>query len=175
MKKQLFIAGLLIVLDQLVKILVFHFAMEERVIFIPGTLRFEPLQNTNLSWFASIANFDMPIIIMVVLQIAITIGVIILYRYQRYISTKTNLWLCLGFCMVFAGAGCSFFDVVFWGGSLDYIGLVNWFTFDLKDLFLNIGWISFVLWFNSKDYKSRETKNLSFKSWISRGCKLLKD
>ena len=172
MKKQWFIAGLLIALDQLVKIFIWHFAMKERIVFIPSILRFEPFQNTSLNWFASMANIVMPIFLMVILQLSTAIGITLFYRYQRYTSAKANLWLSLGFCMVLAGIGCSFIDVVFWGGSLDYIGLFNWFIFDMKDVFLNVGWISFVVWFNSKDYKAKENESISFKSWISNGCKL---
>lgn len=172
MKKQWFITVLLIALDQFVKVLIWNFAMEKRIIFIPNALRFEPFQNTNLNWFASMANIVMPVAFMVVLQLSALIGLTIFYKYQRYTNVKENLWLSLGFCLASAGIGCSFIDVVFWGGSLDYIGLFDWFIFDMKDVFLNAGWISIFLWFSSKDYKCRKNLNISFKIWISNGCKL---
>ncbi|GGH09416.1 signal peptidase II [Paenibacillus segetis] len=172
MKKQWLIAGLLIALDQLVKIFIWNFALEKRLIFIPNVMRFEPFQNTNLNWFASMANIVMPIFFMVVFQLSAAIAVTLFYRYQRYTSEKTNLWLSLGFCMALAGIGCSFLDVVLWGGSLDYIGLFDWYIFDMKDVFLNAGWISILIWFNSKAYKSRKNESISFKTWMSNGCKL---
>lgn len=39
--------------------------------------------------------------------------------------------------LFFAGAICSFIDSLFWGGSIDYIRLFTWFTFDLKDCYIS--------------------------------------
>ena len=172
MKKQWLIVGLLIALEQSVKLLIWNFAMDARVIFIPHILRFEPFQNTNLNWFASMANVVMPIFVMVVFQFAALIALTLFYRYQRYLAGKPNPWLSLGFCMAAAGIFCSFIDVVFWGGSLDYIGFLSWFIFDMKDVFLNVGWISIVIWFSSKAYQSREAELIPFGAWFKNGCKL---
>ncbi|MGN6710211.1 signal peptidase II [Anaerocolumna jejuensis] len=167
MKKQWIITGLLIALDQLIKAVIWNLAKDKHITLIPGILRFEPFQNTNLNWFASMANVVMPVFIMVIMQLLIAAGIVLFYKYQRYKSAKVNLWLGMGFCLALAGVGCSFIDVVFWGGSLDYIGLLDWFIFDMKDVFLNAGWISLVLWFYSKDYKASENNSITFKSWIS--------
>ncbi len=172
MKKQWLIAACLIALEQSVKLVIWNFAMDVRITLIPIVLRFEPFQNTNLNWFASMADIVMPVIIMVVLQLAVLVGLTLFYRYQRYLAAKPNIWLSLGFCTAAAGIGCSFLDVVFWGGSLDYIGFLNWFIFDMKDVFLHMGWISIVIWFGSKAYKSRKTESTPFMSWIKNGCKL---
>jgi len=45
--------------------------------------------------------------------------------------------LNISISFVIAGIICSFIDVVFWGGSLDFIGLFDWFIFDMKDVWLN--------------------------------------
>ena len=45
-----------------------------------------------------------------------------------------------------SGIFCSFLDVIFWGGSLDFIALLNWSVFDLKDVFLSVS-IVFLLLF----------------------------
>lgn len=175
MRKQWIITGLLIALDQLIKVIIANFAMDKFIVFIPGVLRFEPFQNTNLNWLASMADVVMPIFLMVILQIAAATGFLLFYRYEKYKSIKSNLWLNMGLCMILAGIGCSFIDVVFWGGSLDYIGFFHWFIFDMKDVFLNAGWISILLWLNSKDYKARGNESVSFKSWISNGCKMKRE
>ena len=173
MKKQWFAVGIFIIIEQLLKVLIWQFALEKRIHLISGILRFEPHLNTNLTWIASVANFVMPIGIMIVLQSSLAIGMTLLYRYQRYAAVKINLWLDLSFCFALAGIGCSVIDVVFWGGSLDYIGLLDWFIFDMKDVFLNAGWISMVIWFNSREYQHRKAEVRPFKRWLSNGCKLV--
>ena len=173
MKKQWFSVGIFIVIEQFVKVLIWQFALGKRISLIPEILRFEPHLNTNLTWIASMANFVMPIFLMLIIQISLAIGMTLLYRYQRYAAVKTNIWLDLSFCFVLAGIGCSFIDVVFWGGSLDYFGLFNWFIFDIKDVFLNIGWMSMVIWFSSREYKHRKAGVKTFKHWFSTGCKLV--
>jgi signal peptidase II len=172
MKKQLMISGMLVTLDQLVKVAVSQYPVGQRITLIPDVLRFEPFQNTNLNWFASMAGIVMPVFIMVLLQLIVAVLLVLFYRYQKYQSVKENRWLNLGFCTALAGVGCSFVDVVFWNGSLDYVGFLNWFIFDMKDIFLNVGWISIILWFGSKDYKARNNQSISFKTWLRNVCKI---
>jgi len=172
MKKQWLIAGILIMLEQSIKVLIWNFAMEKRITFIPNSLRFEPYQNTNLNWIASMASIVAPVFLMVLFQFTAAIGIMLLYRYQRYLAAQSNLWLDVGFCTALTGIICSFIDVVFWGGSLDYIGLFDWFIFDMKDVFLHVGWISIFIWFNSSAYKTRKAEITPFKVWLLSGCKL---
>ena len=172
MKKQLAVAGLLVTLDQLVKVIIARVALGQSVVLIPGILRFEPYQNTNLNWFASMADIVMPIVVMVVLQLLVAAAIVLFYRYQRYQSVKVNLWLNLGFCAALAGVVCSFIDVLFWRGSLDYMGFLNWFIFDMKDIFLNVGWISIFIWLCTPDSKARKDSRASFRSWLRNGCKV---
>lgn len=44
-------------------------------------------------------------------------------------------------CFVFVSCGaiCSLIDKVFYGGSLDFIGISNLFIADIKDLYINLG------------------------------------
>jgi signal peptidase II len=171
MKKQWLVIAGLVALEQAVKVLIWNYAMDARVALIPNVLRFEPFQNTNLNWFASMADVVMPIFLMVILQAAAVVGLTLFYRYRRFLAATSTRWLSLGFCMAAAGIACSFIDVVFWGGSLDYIGFLNWFIFDMKDVFLHAGWIGIVVWFAFKADKSGKTE-MPFGSWLKNGCKL---
>lgn len=172
MKKRWLITGLFVALDQTVKIYIWNFAMAARIALIPNILRFEPYQNINLNWLASMADIIMPVFLMVILQFTVAVGITLFYLYQKNACISENPWLNLGYSMALAGVGCSFIDVVFWGGSLDYIGLFNWFIFDMKDVFLHIGWISIIFWFMSQEYKSGKSKLKPFKIWIHNGCQL---
>lgn len=174
MKKQWLISILLITLDQIIKIFIWNNAMDIRITLIPLVFRFEPYQNTNLNWFASMLDVVAPVFIMIILQLIVAVGITLFYMYQKQASVNGNLWLNLGYSMMLAGVLCSFIDVSFWGGSLDYIGLFDWFIFDMKDVFLNIGWISIIIWFLSKEYKSNKDNLIPFKLWVENGFKLTK-
>ena len=43
-----------------------------------------------------------------------------------------------------AGSICSLIDKLFWGGSLDFIQIPLFFTFDLKDCYLSLAVLIFV-------------------------------
>ncbi|MGH4119158.1 signal peptidase II [Clostridium sp.] len=56
------------------------------------------------------------------------------------------------YAFIFSGAICSLFDKIFWNGSLDYILVNGFFTFDLKDVYINVfsGLIILLLLFKNK-------------------------
>lgn len=167
MKKPLLITLLLIIIDQVIKILIWEFAFGQLLVIIPRILRFEPYQNTSLNWFASMAGVTMPLFLMIILQLAAAGALIVFYQYQSDCFPPTNAWLHYGFSCALAGVACSFLDVTCWGGSLDYIGLLNWFIFDLKDVYLNCGWISLLIWLNSRiDYRNEKDPQI-FRRWFN--------
>lgn len=49
------------------------------------------------------------------------------------------------FIFVICGVLCLLIDKVFYGGSLDFIGICNLFIVDIKDLYINLGIFFFVL------------------------------
>ncbi len=175
MKKQWITSGFLIALDQAVKLAIAFLAGGRQFVLIDAILRFEPHQNTHLNWLASMLKIKMPVLLMIALQLLLSAALILFYRYSRYSRPNTSRYLNLGFCTALAGIGCSFADVVFWGGSLDYLKLFDWFVFDIKDVYLNIGWIGIVLWLNSKAYKKDERHAVSFWSWLKAGKARISD
>ena len=66
------------------------------------------------------------------------------------------------FSFIFAGATCSLIDKVFWDGNLYYILLHGLFTFDLKDVYINIFIGLFIIGVYSKneDFKKIEDQNI---------------
>lgn len=127
--------------DQGVKLLISRFAPDAELTLIPGALVFQPVHNTNLNWLSSMAGITPPVWLMVALQVLMLAAVVLIYRYLAYRSSSRGGLLALFFSFAAAGICCSFIDVVFWGGSLDFLGLFDWFVFDTKDLFLNASWI----------------------------------
>lgn len=176
LKKPLFFTAALIALDQAVKLLISKSALNASMVLIPGTLLFKPTQNTHLNWIASMAGYKTPVWMMITLQIVVLVLVTLLFRYLTYRSGSRQPLLLAFFTFVAAGIGCSFIDVVFWGGSLDFLGLFSWFVFDTKDIYLNTSSVFLVLWVikneKGKEHRLRssETNLHMLTNWFRQGC-----
>jgi signal peptidase II len=126
----------LVTTDQLIKIAISHFGMNINTSIIPGVIRFEPIQNFNLTWVFSMAEVTPPVAVVVAMTIAAIVITSLVHRYIVFYYAQEELLFDLFRQIVHAGAICVLIDVIIWGGSIDYIGLLNWFVFDLKDIFL---------------------------------------
>jgi signal peptidase II len=68
-----------------------------------------------------------------------TIGVLFVEVWRFYVARKRNSFWINGFIHLFlAGLGAVLIDNAFWGGSLDYITIKPFYTFDLKDLYITL-------------------------------------
>ena len=54
-----------------------------------------------------------------------------------------SFWIDMCFLFILCGALCSLIDKVFYGGSLDFIGISNLFIADIKDIYINLRFIIF--------------------------------
>ena len=69
------------------------------------------------------------------------------------------------FIFMFSGGLCSLIDKVFYGGSLDFIGIGDLFIADIKDIYINLGILFFIaLMLNSGALTSEDSS--SFKEDI---------
>lgn len=182
MIKKMGITGALVLLDQATKLIISHFFIRVQAVLIPGMLLFHPVQNKNLNWFASMANYDTSVLEMIVIQIISIACIVLFYRYFVFVWGKKHI--CLDGFLTFFAAGilCSFLDVVFWGGSLDSIRLFSWFTFDLKDVFLTVATIflflfmfAYLRWYSKLDEgaKNLQKDREHIWPWIKHGCPLV--
>jgi signal peptidase II len=174
-KRGLTLSLALIALDQAVKLIISHFAMNATISLIPGVLTFHPTQNLNLNWLASMAGYQTPVWLMVVVQVLVLVIITLASRFITYESGSRQPWLNVFTIFITAGIGCSFIDVVFWGGSLDFAGLFNWFVFDIKDLYLNTACVFLVLWVIKKEIETKQdpTNEHSWRlffPWMRAGC-----
>lgn len=134
----------LMLLDQGSKLIINNFFFENRFDIIPNFLSFHPIINTKGSWlnvrFGAGINFPM----LIVLNI---IAIFLFIEFYRYYTSKNNknFWPDLCFISIIAGCLCSLIDKVFYGGSLDFIGISNLFIADLKDIYINIAIFAFIL------------------------------
>ena len=68
-----------------------------------------------------------------------TIGIVFFEIWRFYVAKKRNSFWINGFIHLFlAGLGANLIDNAFWGGSLDYITIRPFYTFDLKDLYITL-------------------------------------
>ena len=127
----------LVGIEQFIKIVINNNYLHERFPILPPFLYFEPVFNRHYSWFNSIFKLGIGkwAHILIVL-----IMIMFIYLFYKYISKKfevTNI-INVMFAFLLSGAICSFIDKVFWNGSLDYILVEGLFTFDLKDVYINV-------------------------------------
>ena len=131
--------GLLLILaDQLIKIIIHLFFFEYNFSIFEGVLRFSPIINTKLSWGGNYTAFlSIPIVIYI---LNIIVLFVILTGYNYYLSFKPNPSAAaqVVYILGMSGGLCSLIDKTFWGGSLDYIRFFDLFTFDLKDCYLSV-------------------------------------
>jgi len=67
------------------------------------------------------------------------IGILFIEIWRFYVSRKRNSFWINGFIHLFlAGLAANLIDNAFWGGSLDYITIKPFYTFDLKDLYITL-------------------------------------
>jgi len=187
LKRRLIILILILILvDQAIKVLIAKFLMEPHVhvTLIYGVLNFCPMQNKHLGWIPSMLDYMMPVYMAALLVIIAMVMIVIAYRYLKFCAFNWDKYKNLPniFLTIFlSGASCSLIDGIFWGGSIDYIRLFDWFTFDLKDVYITFGevviffyTINFLMrYFKlSKEERKEIDKKLNLFQWIKYGLPL---
>lgn len=141
----------LIGLEQGIKIVINRWFLDASVPLVPPILYFDPLFNRQYSWFNSMLRIPDSKWVHIVLVAALVLALIWLYRRLGKKEVPGKI-LHVMFAFLFAGAMCSLIDKVFWDGSLDYILLNGFFTFDLKDMYINVfnGLLIYLLLFRNQ-------------------------
>ena len=134
-QRTLLFAALLIFVEQGIKLIV-NRNLNASYPILPPLLYFRPMFNRDYSWINSMFQLGVGKGIHIVLVLVMLALILLAYRYcvkrsqgSRYVDAM--------FSILIAGALCSLIDKLFWGGSLDYILLRGFFTFDLKDVYIN--------------------------------------
>lgn len=135
---------ILIAIEQVIKIIINNNFLEKRFPILPPFLYFEPMFNRSYSWFNSMLQLGVSKWIHIFIVVIMSIFIYLFYRYLNK-ELGTNKIINILFAFIFSGAMCSLIDKVFWDGSLDYILVNGFFTFDLKDVYINIFIILLIL------------------------------
>ncbi|ERI91034.1 hypothetical protein HMPREF1982_03399 [Clostridiales bacterium oral taxon 876 str. F0540] len=163
--------ALLITIEQVIKIIINYNFLNKRLPILPPLLYFEPMFNRDYSWVNSMLQLNVSKWIHIIL---VTIMTILIYLFYKYLNTKlgTNKIINIMFAFIFSGAMCSLIDKIFWNGSLDYILVNGFFTFDLKDVYIDIfiGLILFSSILENSVLKQIDDKNMlrDFSKYILR-------
>ena len=125
----------LFLIDQIIKIIINFYFFDNKILLIEDKLIFYPIFNRDYSWLNSFCQFGWGRIFHI-LQVAI-IGIIFVVMY-RVMSKRMKMSSIhkFGWIMMFSGVLCSLVDKIIWNGSLDYIYIVGFCVFDLKDVYI---------------------------------------
>jgi len=173
MKKRTFVllTGILFAIDQLIKLYIYNHHLEGNYQIVKDMFYLNPTFNRDYSWINSLFGLGISKGIHIAMVTFIVVMVITVYLFLRYLNINTRT-INAAFAFIIAGGLCSWVDKVFWDGSLDYIYVVNHFTFDLKDVYVNvfIGLMILMFIFDHQGFRTSDGKTIprDFKRFILR-------
>lgn len=134
----IFLAAALLV-DQGIKF--YLFSLEWEFLSIPliePVFYVEPTQNTLGSYLWVLLKLQKGSHLLNIILFS-AVGLVFFEVWRFYIRRKRNSFWINGFIHLFlAGLFANVIDNAFWGGSLDYITIKPFYTFDLKDLYITL-------------------------------------
>ena len=134
MKKPLIVSALLLILDQVSKLLIrLNFEHYDTTALIPGVLHISYIRNTGVAfgWFK-----DQRWVFSVIVALLLAVGVVLLVR--RMLKTRLLVWAAF---LILAGGFGNLIDRVAFGFVTDFIDLrfLNFYVFNLADCFVVAG------------------------------------
>lgn len=157
---------ILMLIDQVIKITIKFFFFNNYIEIIKGFLSFDPIINTDGSWLNARFGLNVGFSILIILNALAIILFIELYRYYLSKGNK-DYWGDMSFLFISTGALCSLIDKIFYGGSLDFIGISNLFIADIKDIYINLGILFFIMLIYVKGYFKEEENSTLKDDWNS--------
>lgn len=132
-------AAVLVAGDQLAKLVVRTFIADgQQISLIADWLYLTPVLNVHGSFVTSRFDWNVGMIWMIAVNLLTLFFIVQGYRY--YVQAKRkSFWASLTMTLFLAGGVASLIDKVFFGGSLDFLGLQGLFVADTKDFYLTIG------------------------------------
>ncbi len=131
--------ALAIATDQGIKAYLFSLEWESISIqLIEPVFYIEPTQNTLGSYLWVLLGLKQGSHLLNIILFSL-IGLVFIEVWRFYVQRKRNSFWINGFIHLFlAGLGANLIDNAIWGGSLDYITIKPFYTFDLKDLYITL-------------------------------------
>ena len=158
----------LIILDQATKIIVINTIKGESVNIINNFLNFTYVENSGVA-FGINSNGRVTNIIISIIVMAVVI------RFMLNQKEMMNKFTSISLSLILAGGFGNLIDRIFRGTVIDFIDIspiFNFPTFNIADILVVVGWISFAL--SMAIYTTKEFKNFKgHKGMINRSKKLL--
>ncbi|MCK4879021.1 MAG: signal peptidase II [Bacteroidales bacterium] len=128
-----------VAVDQGIKIYLFSLEWESISIpIIEPVFYIEPTHNTLGSYLWVLLKLKQGSHLLNIILFSL-IGIVFIEVWRFYVQRKRNSFWINGFIHLFlAGLLANLIDNAFWGGSLDYITIKPFYTFDLKDLYITL-------------------------------------
>ena len=143
-KKVTIILFITLLIDQLIKLIIKLFFFSDTKVIIKNLLAFNPIINTDGSWLNARFNFNVSFPLLIFVNIVALLIFLEVYRYLIHNGHK-SFWIDMAFIFITVGALCSLIDKIFYGGSLDFIGISDLFIADIKDIYINLGLLFFIM------------------------------
>lgn len=136
---------LLVLIDQTIKIVISKVFMQYNFDIIIKVLRFNPKLNTRLSYAGNFIDILSSPFVTILLNFLVLF--LLLSGYMLYLTKRPHTSFSVKTIMIcgIAGSLCSLSDKLFWGGSLDFLQIPSLFIFDLKDCYLTVAEVIFVV------------------------------
>lgn len=168
-KETKLIIFVLVLIDQITKIVVNSFFKEKSFRFLYGKLGFEVYLN---KYYMSIFNSNLGLnLSTLILTFINLITLIFLVSFYLYIikSNSLNKVLRLSLILIISANICSIIDKVFWGGSLDFIVFFG-YIIDIKDILLYLGVLSFgiiyIYKYEIRKIDMKDVEDLKFENYF---------
>jgi signal peptidase II len=128
-----------VLVDQSIKAYLFSLEWESLSIpLIEPVFYIEPTQNTLGSYLWVLLKLKQGSHLLNMILFSL-VGFVFIEVWRFYVRRKRNSFWINGFIHLFlAGLLANLIDNGFWGGSLDYITIKPFYTFDLKDLYITL-------------------------------------
>lgn len=150
-----------IAIDQGVKLTIKKWFFDKSLVIIKDIISFDPIINTQGSWLNARFAANVSFIGLIIFNFIGLFFILEIYRYCVYKNYKCS-WLDFTFIFMFSGAVCSLIDKLFYGGSLDFIGIIPLFIADIKDIYLCIAiFFIFLFFYITKILDDDKPDNLS--------------
>lgn len=128
---------LLIIVEQAIKLVINFNYLHSNFPIVKPWLYFSPMFNRDYSWLNSMFQLGVGKWIHILIVIFMLTAIIIFYKFLCN-EVEITFFIDITFSFLISAAMCSLIDKVFWNGSLDYIYVNGYFTFDLKDVYINV-------------------------------------
>ena len=131
--------GIAVAIDQGIKAYLFSLEWESiSISIIEPVFYIEPTHNTLGSYLWVLLGLKEGSHLLNIILFSI-IGFLFIEVWRFYVNRQRNSFWINGFIHLFlAGLAANLIDNAFWGGSLDYITIKPFYTFDLKDLYITL-------------------------------------